>query len=27
MQETAAKWVPHNFIEMQLWMWYDMTTY
>jgi len=27
MHETAAKWEPHNFNEMQLWMQYDMTTY
>lgn len=27
MHETAAKWVSHNFNEMQLWMRYDMTTY
>jgi hypothetical protein len=27
MHETAAKWVTHNFNEMQLWMRCDMTTY
>jgi hypothetical protein len=27
MHETAAKWVPHNINEMQLWMRYDMITY
>ena len=27
MHKTAAKWVSHNFNEMQLWMRYDTTTY